>query len=425
MSTTDRTESLYDSPSSPVDADEASSQQSIPQQSIPEAVRDSAHPVQAPSIVQAPVDQAPSGPATAAQRSPDVPMPASQPSAPQASPRDFAPGEPAPTPPTQPSAFSTPERHGGPSHGQPSDAGGPLGWPGAHQLGHGSYDRPDAPHISGTPRRAAHSVSFNEPVGPQAQVRDEDAAEPAQGQVTAASAVQEGERVQATARSEQTRPLPGPEQTRPLPGPAEQEVARPEAQQREAGQREAEQREAEQRARERAERDRRLGTVHPEEQQADVVAPTIPKPTTDRFAGSVGLFVLRLVTAALVGVYGFQALTQRQPVIDTVARIGVPQANLVSWGFAGLLLLVALMVLFGFGTRVAGFVMAALAVVSLVFVKWGAFNPFRAGQAGFSGDIDLLLVGIGWALLFVGAGGWSLDAGMRRSRAKSKLDNGL
>ncbi len=162
--------------------------------------------------------------------------------------------------------------------------------------------------------------------------------------------------------------------------------------------------------------------MHADEQAEPVVPATVPKPTTDKFMGSVGLFVLRLVTAALVGVFGFQVLTQRQPVIDTITRIGIPQASLAAWALAGLLLLVAAMILAGFGTRVAGFILAALGVASLVFVKWGAFNPFREGQPGFSGDVDLLLAGVGWTLLFIGAGGWSLDAGVRRSRARKKLE---
>lgn len=203
-------------------------------------------------------------------------------------------------------------------------------------------------------------------------------------------------------------------------GDGAEEAAQARAQQE--AQARAQQEEAELRAREKAERDRRLGTVHADEQAEPVVPATVPKPTTDKFMGSVGLFVLRLVTAALVGVFGFQVLTQRQPVIDTITRIGIPQASLAAWALAGLLLLVAAMILAGFGTRVAGFILAALGVASLVFVKWGAFNPFREGQPGFSGDVDLLLAGVGWTLLFIGAGGWSLDAGVRRSRARKKLE---
>ncbi|MDN5985654.1 MAG: hypothetical protein L0H88_08035 [Propionibacterium sp.] len=45
-----------------------------------------------------------------------------------------------------------------------------------------------------------------------------------------------------------------------------------------------------------------------------------------------------------------------------------------------------------------------------------------AGTAGFSGDIELLLAGIGLVFLLVGAGGWSLEGGIRRSRVRRKQE---
>ncbi|MFT8394823.1 DoxX family membrane protein [Propionibacterium sp.] len=183
----------------------------------------------------------------------------------------------------------------------------------------------------------------------------------------------------------------------------------------------AEQQEAERRAQEKAERDRRLGTVRADGQAEPAPAP-VPMPSTDKFPASIGLFVLRLVTAVMTLTYGYQVLTQRSPVINTISRIGVPEANYVAWGLAGLLFVVSVMILFGLGTRIAGFIIAALGAAMLVFVKWGNFNPFVAGVPGFSGDIDLVLAAVGWTFLFVGAGGWSLDAGSRHARIRRKLE---
>ncbi len=175
------------------------------------------------------------------------------------------------------------------------------------------------------------------------------------------------------------------------------------------------------RARQKAERDRRLGTVAPA--AAPAAAPAgkpRTKRTTDKFAGSLGLFFLRVVAAATVGVLGFQIITESGPVISALQGIGVPQADMVSMGVGVLVLVIAVMLLFGLGTRIAAVLLVALAAATLAFFRWGRFNPFIAGQAGFSGDMELLLAGIGLCFLFLGAGGWSIDAGLRRSRARKK-----
>lgn len=185
----------------------------------------------------------------------------------------------------------------------------------------------------------------------------------------------------------------------------------------------AQQAEAAARARQKAERDRRLGTVAAAEAPVAVEAPAAAAPakrTTDRFAGSLGLVLLRIVAAAVVGVLGFQIVTETGPVTDALQSIGVPQADMVAMGVGILALVLAAMILFGLGTRIAAVLLAALAVATLVLFRWGHFNPFVAGRAGFSGDLEFLLAGIGLCLLFVGAGGWSVDAGLRRSRARRK-----
>ena len=185
----------------------------------------------------------------------------------------------------------------------------------------------------------------------------------------------------------------------------------------------AQQAEAAARARQKAERDRRLGTVAAAEAPAAAEASAAAAPakrTTDRFAGSLGLVLLRIVAAAVVGVLGFQIVTETGPVTDALQSIGVPQADMVAMGVGILALVLAAMILFGLGTRIAAVLLAALAVATLVLFRWGHFNPFVAGRAGFSGDLEFLLAGIGLCLLFVGAGGWSVDAGLRRSRARRK-----
>lgn len=181
----------------------------------------------------------------------------------------------------------------------------------------------------------------------------------------------------------------------------------------------SQQAEAAARARQRAERDRRLGTVAAAEPPAPAAATPV-KRTTDRFAGSLGLFFLRLVGAIVVGVLGFQIITETEPVIKALQGIGVPQADMVAMGVGVGALAIAVMILFGLGTRIAAAILVALAGATLAFFRWGHFNPFTAGQAGFSGDMEFLLAGLGLCLLFVGAGGWSIDGSLRRSRARKK-----
>ncbi|RLP09775.1 DoxX family membrane protein [Propionibacterium australiense] len=185
----------------------------------------------------------------------------------------------------------------------------------------------------------------------------------------------------------------------------------------------AQQAEAAARARQKAERDRRLGTVAPAAAPAAAATATAKPPakrTTDKFAGSLGLLFLRVVAAATVGALGFQIVTESGPVIKALQGIGVPQADMVSMGVGVLGLAIAVMLLFGLGTRIAAALLVALTGATLAFFRWGRFNPFVAGQAGFSGDIEFLLAGIGLCFLFLGAGGWSIDGGLRRSRARKK-----
>ena len=160
-----------------------------------------------------------------------------------------------------------------------------------------------------------------------------------------------------------------------------------------------------------------LGTVR--NAQPDVPLPAKPaKAANDRFRGSVGLFLIRLVSALVVGVYGFQLLVDRQPVIKDLQLWNVRAADLWSWVVAAVLLVLSVTLLFGFFTRASGFVLALLAILTLVFLRWGAFNPFQEGQLGFTGQLELLLAGVGLLLLFLGSGGWAIDGGIRANKRK-------
>ena len=172
------------------------------------------------------------------------------------------------------------------------------------------------------------------------------------------------------------------------------------------------------RAEERAARQKALGTVPATDD--DMELPPPERAYNDRFLGSIGLFLLRIALTALLGVRGVQVLSDVDGTTFWLTDHHVPQASIVSWALGIGLIVVAAMLLLGFGVRLAAFVTTALAVAMLVFVQWGYTNVFAQGQAGFIGDMDLLVAGAGAALVFLGSGGWAIDAAMRYDRAKRK-----
>lgn len=178
---------------------------------------------------------------------------------------------------------------------------------------------------------------------------------------------------------------------------------------------------ASQRAQDRAARDRTLGTV-PRSAGPDPVAPTYIKPTTDRFPGSLGLFLLRLATAGIMGVHGFQKLTDMGATTSFFNTLGLPYANYLAWATGIGEVLIAVGLVFGVLTRLAGLATAVIAIGALALVLWGKENPFKAGQSGFTGELELLLAAVGLALFLLGAGRWSIDGSVRTSRKKAKLE---
>lgn len=170
-----------------------------------------------------------------------------------------------------------------------------------------------------------------------------------------------------------------------------------------------------------AERDKALGTVRP-------VADDEPRPvavakrTTDKFLGSLGLLVLRLVLAGVVGVFGYQVLINRPPIEQGLTRLGTPDSVNV-WlaiGLGVVLLAAALLLVLGWGTRIAATVLTVIGVVFLAFYRFGAFNPILENQWGIYGDRELLATAAGFLLITTGAGGWAIDHGIRRGRARRK-----
>jgi uncharacterized membrane protein YphA (DoxX/SURF4 family) len=154
------------------------------------------------------------------------------------------------------------------------------------------------------------------------------------------------------------------------------------------------------------------------------VAPVVVKRTTDGFFGSLGLFLLRLVVAAIFAIRGLNMLTDLAGTQQLFAQTVIPEPAIMSIVTGVACLLIALALVLGLLTRVAGLGVALIAGGSLAFVQWGAawspMLPAQPGQPGFLGETELLLAAVGILLLCVGGGGWGLDRSFRSSRAADK-----
>lgn len=149
----------------------------------------------------------------------------------------------------------------------------------------------------------------------------------------------------------------------------------------------------------------------------------VEKRTTDKFVGSLGLFLLRLIVAGIFAIRGLGILTDLPTATKTFAATILPQPELWAIITGASSLAIALALVLGLLTRVAGLGVALIAGGALALVYWGSsFSPFVAGQPGFYGELELLLAGVGIMFLTVGAGGWSLDRSFRDARGRDEAD---
>ena len=118
------------------------------------------------------------------------------------------------------------------------------------------------------------------------------------------------------------------------------------------------------------------------------------------------------------GIVGWQALVDQQATVDALLKVGIPQeyTSWLGWGTGIGLLVIAFFVLVGLRTRIFAALMLAGVAGFLAFFRFGPFSPFLEGHFGFYGDRDVFLAVLCLLLVLLGAGGWSVDANMRRRR---------
>lgn len=170
-------------------------------------------------------------------------------------------------------------------------------------------------------------------------------------------------------------------------------------------------------------RDRALGKVAVVEDEPEAVVVN-PKRTTDKFWGSLGLFLLRIFMAALVGLWGYQCLVYREQVETALGKIGlqVGAQNALAIGLGVVLMVMSVLLLLGCGTRIVAGILAIMGGVFLAFFRFGPFNPIMEGQWGFYGDYELLITLVAFLFVCTGGGGWSVDHGIRRGRERKRAE---
>lgn len=145
-------------------------------------------------------------------------------------------------------------------------------------------------------------------------------------------------------------------------------------------------------------------------------AAPVTKRTTDRFAGSFGLFVLRLAAAAIIGIHGLSHLLNLPATTQMIQQTMLPAPGVLAIVLGAAEVAIAIALVFGLLTRVAGLGLILVAGGALGFVLWGAWSPFTPGQAGFTGALEVLLVAVGVLFMLVGGGGWAIDRAFRARR---------
>lgn len=148
----------------------------------------------------------------------------------------------------------------------------------------------------------------------------------------------------------------------------------------------------------------------------------VHKRTNDKFWGSLGLFLLRIVVAGIFAIRGMNLLTDIPAAQEQFAQTIIPAPEIMAIVTGVACLLITLSLVLGLLTRLSGLSILLIAGGALVFVLWGPWSPFVLGQAGFVGELELLLAAVGVLFLFLGAGGWSLDRSFRAGRERNKAE---
>ena len=166
-------------------------------------------------------------------------------------------------------------------------------------------------------------------------------------------------------------------------------------------------------------RARALGDVAP---GADVVAAPqqFGPPSTYKGWPSFALFVARLIVATLLSIRATQQLLNFSATKALWATSILPNPSVMATSQIILEYVIALMLLLGLGSRIAGVLLMVLYIAVLTFLIWGADNPFTAGVEGFRGEFEVLMVIMGLVFAGVGGGRAAVDGAIHKARLERK-----
>jgi len=169
----------------------------------------------------------------------------------------------------------------------------------------------------------------------------------------------------------------------------------------------------------RAARARALGEVDP---GADVVAaPALfTPPEMYKAWPSFTLFMFRLIIATILSIRATQELLNFTATKELWATSVLPNPEMIAVTQIVVEYLIALMLLLGLASRVAGLLLMVLYIMVLSFLVWGAVNPFASGVIGFRGEYEVLMVIIGLVFAGIGGGSAAVDGAVHRARLERK-----
>ncbi|MFT3875656.1 MAG: DoxX family protein [Propioniciclava sp.] len=145
----------------------------------------------------------------------------------------------------------------------------------------------------------------------------------------------------------------------------------------------------------------------------------ITPPTSDHLP-ALGLFLVRVVVAAIMAVHGAQKLLNLQGTTGMMTSLGLPQPGLAALALGTVEVLAGAALLFGVLTRLAGLgVLVVMAGALVMVLGWPASMIGYEGY-GFAAEFEVLLAALGIMFMFVGAGRWSVDARFARHRASRR-----
>lgn len=159
----------------------------------------------------------------------------------------------------------------------------------------------------------------------------------------------------------------------------------------------------------------KLDPLAPNEDGFPDEAPVRKKHVIDRIDGAFGLFVLRIVVAAIMGIRGLQVLQHLDVTKQQFVTLGIPAPQTMAIVVGAVDVAIAVALVLGLLVRLAGLGIAVICIAALFYVNWRTGAPiFVDGQPGFGGELELLLAAVGVAFIGLGGGGWGLDRRFRR-----------